>query len=155
MAQAQKLDIEKELTDAEAQSLSLGERFTQPRRKVFRKLLEANGPLKAYDIIGIVDEDNRPAKPPTIYRALEFLCRLGLVHKIESDSSYFVCSHHKHCDADTHVPMVMICQKCGKVFEDHVIALEDIMGRTAGARGFNIQKMMIEAHGVCADCEKA
>ncbi|MEK7660915.1 MAG: transcriptional repressor [Pseudomonadota bacterium] len=154
MAQAQILDIEKELAEAEAQSVSLGERFTLPRRKTYRKLLEAGRPLKAYDIIGIVDEDNRPAKPPTIYRALEFLCRLGLVHKIESDSSYFVCSHHRHCDAQSHVPLVMICIKCGKVFEDHVVALENIMSKNATARGFNIQKMMIEAHGICEDCEK-
>ena len=147
-----KMNIEKELASAEAQSISIGERFTEPRKRVLRKLLEAGGPLKAYDIIGIIDDDNRPAKPPTIYRALEFLCRLGLVHKIESDSSYFVCSHHHHCEAETHVPLVMICKKCGKVFEDHISALEDIMSKAATLRGFNIQKMMIEAHGICAEC---
>lgn len=147
------IEIEHALDSADAQSTAIGERFTAPRRKVMRKLLEAGAPLKAYDIIGIVDENNRPAKPPTIYRALEFLCRLGLVHKIESDSSYFVCSHHHHCEAQTHVPLVMICKKCGKVFEDHISALEDIMSKTANARGFSIQKMMIEAHGICADCQ--
>lgn len=146
------LDIEKELSAAEAQSLQLGERFTAPRRKVFRKLLEAQKPLKAYDIIGIVDENNSPAKPPTIYRALEFLCRLGLVHKIESDSSYFACSHHHHCQSNSHLPLVMICKKCGDVFEDHIIAIEDIIGQTATKRGFKVEKMMLEAHGLCSNC---
>ncbi len=147
------LDIEKEISAAEAQSSELGERFTAPRRMVFRKLLEAQKPIKAYDIIGIRDENDKPAKPPTIYRALEFLCRIGLVHKIESDSSYFACSHHHDCHSTSHLPLVMICQKCGNVFEDHIVAIENLIGETATKRGFKVAKMMLEAHGICKNCE--
>ena len=148
------IDIENEISAAEVQSLQLGERFTAPRRMVFRKLLEAQKPIKAYDIIGIKDDNDKPAKPPTIYRALEFLCRIGLVHKIESDSSYFACSHHHHCESSNHLPLVMICKKCGDVFEDHITAIEDIIGKTAIKRGFKVEKMMLEAHGICNDCSE-
>jgi|APTNR8051073442_1049403.scaffolds.fasta_scaffold04782_3 Fur family zinc uptake transcriptional regulator len=153
MSSTQELDLERELADAETLALNMGERFTLPRRKVYRRLLEAGGPLKAYDLIGVVDSDSHRAKPPTVYRALDFLCRLGLVHRIESDQSYFACNHHKQCDASSHVPLVFVCLKCGKVQERHVTALEEIISKTAIKRGFKVEKMMLEAHGICALCD--
>ena len=51
-------------------------------------LLEADGPLKAYDLIAAFGEGGEPAKPPTVYRALEFLERLGFAHRIESLNAY-------------------------------------------------------------------
>lgn len=147
--------IEKSLLRAEQKTKALGERFTAPRKMVMRKLLESNKPIKAYDLIGIQEDNGKAAKPPTIYRALEFLCRTGLVHKIESDSSYFVCTHSDHCDHDTHVPMVMICDKCGSVSEVHLIAVENMLADAASRSNFQIQKTLIETHGLCANCSVA
>lgn len=147
--------IDSALLRAEEKTKAIGERFTAPRRMVMKKLLEASKPLKAYDIIGIREENGSPAKPPTIYRALEFLCRTGLVHKIESDSSYFVCTHSDHCHYDTHVPMVMICDKCGSVSEVHLVAVEAMINETAQKTDFQITRTLIETHGTCANCRTA
>lgn len=149
------ISIIEAINNAEALSIAEGERFTAPRRKVLETILNAPNPLKAYDIIATVQEDGKPAKPPTVYRALDFLCRLGIVHKIESDATYFACSHHDHCHYDSHVPLVLICGKCGKAQEDHIRAIEDIIGKTAQSHNFKIEKMAVEVHGICETCQKA
>ena len=46
-------------------------------------LLESGEPVKAYDLIARFGEDGQPAKPPTVYRALDFLIENGLIHRIE------------------------------------------------------------------------
>src|SRR6476646_9999149 len=56
------------------------QRLTPIRRKVLQALAASHKPLGAYDIMGAVTGP-RPA-PITIYRALEFLIALGLVHRL-------------------------------------------------------------------------
>ncbi len=148
-------EIESQIEAARQLSLAQGERFTLPREQVFRFLLSHSVPQKAYEIIENISISDKSAKPPTIYRALEFLCRLGLVHKIESDASYFVCSHKNHCDQETHTPLVLICQFCNKVFERHIHAIENQIIAAANENDFLVTKTVIEAHGQCETCRKA
>ena len=72
------------LADAEARCGSDGQRLTAPRRRVLELLLTAPGPVKAYDLIGTFGAGGVAAKPPTVYRALEFLEKQGFAHRIES-----------------------------------------------------------------------
>ena len=57
--------------------MARSERLTNSRRRVLELLLEAGVPLKAYDLIATYSGDGEAAKPPTVYRALEFLERVG------------------------------------------------------------------------------
>ena len=79
------------LSDAEHRCMDIHERLTAPRRRVLELLLESDGPMKAYDLIAAYGEGGEPAKPPTVYRALEFLERLGFAHRIESLNAYVPC----------------------------------------------------------------
>jgi DNA-binding PadR family transcriptional regulator len=54
-----------------------GQRLTPPRRRVLEMLLKAGQPVKAYDLIAAFGDGGPPAKPPTVYRALDFLSKLG------------------------------------------------------------------------------
>src|SRR4051794_7709684 len=71
------------LARGEARALEGGQRWTPPRRRVFELLLQAGGPVKAYDLMADFS-DGAAAKPPTVYRALEFLESVGLAHRIAS-----------------------------------------------------------------------
>ncbi|OYW37449.1 MAG: hypothetical protein B7Z42_10080 [Brevundimonas sp. 12-68-7] len=57
------------------------------------------------DVIGRFHTDGHIAKPATVYRALEFLDRLGLLHRIASISSYVACSGYAH----RHTAAFLIC----------------------------------------------
>ena len=73
-----------ELNAAEARCGAADQRLTAPRRRVLELLLQAGQPVKAYDLIASFAIDGPPAKPPTVYRALDFLEKQGFAHRIES-----------------------------------------------------------------------
>ncbi|MGV3578917.1 Fur family transcriptional regulator, partial [Brevundimonas sp.] len=85
-------DIARALAAAEARCVDQGERMTAPRRRVLEMLLESGEAVKAYDLIARYGTDGVAAKPPTVYRALEFLEKTGMAHRIASISAYVACS---------------------------------------------------------------
>ena len=98
---------------AEQRCAETQERLTAPRRRVLELLLESNSPQKAYDLIAAFGAHGEPAKPPTVYRALEFLERLGFAHRIESLNAYVPC----RIDGQSHRAAFLICACCGAAEE--------------------------------------
>ena len=132
---------------AESRCAATQERLTAPRRRVLELLLEADGPQKAYDLIAAFGEHGEPAKPPTVYRALEFLERRGLAHRIASISAYVACSH----GADDHAAAFLICDCCGAA-QEIAAPLSDGLRHAAEGAGYVIDRTTIEAHGRCPEC---
>ena len=87
------------------------------------------------------------AKPPTVYRALDFLERRGLAHRIASISAYVACDHA----GPDHAAAFLICDCCGATAEVPSGAGAQL-STSADARGFVIQRATVEAHGLCAQC---
>ena len=135
---------------AEEIALAKGQRMTRIRRKVLRLLIEAGAPSKAYDLLGRLDGEGS-AKPPTIYRALDFLQELGLAHKIESLNAYVACGHASH----THSAMFLICDQCGRAEELHSEATSEALNGETQAAGFQLRRAVIEARGLCRLCQVA
>lgn len=135
------------LDAAEAACTADGERMTAPRRRVLDLLLQAGEPMKAYDLIARFGEDGQAAKPPTVYRALEFLERRGLAHRIASISAYVACSH----GADDHAAAFLICDCCGAA-QEIAAPLGDGLRKAAEGAGYAIDRTTIEAHGRCPEC---
>lgn len=141
-----------ELTDllarAEARSTAAGQRWTEPRRRVFEMLLKAATPVKAYDLIADFDE-NEPGstKPPTVYRALEFLEGLGLAHRIASLNAYVACAGGEA----VHAASFLICTCCGSA-EEFEPGVADIASTIARGHGFAPRATTVEVRGLCNDC---
>ena len=70
-----------------------GERFTELRGRVLELVWDSHRPIGAYAILERLKSDGRSAAPPTVYRALDFLMGVGLVHRIESLNAYVGCAH--------------------------------------------------------------
>ena len=139
--------VRRRVTEAEARCQADGERLTAPRRRVLELLIEAGEPMKAYDLIARFGEDGQAAKPPTVYRALEFLERRGLAHRIASISAYVACTS----GGRDHAAAFLICDCCGATQEvtgEQAISLT----RAASAAGYVISHTTIEAHGRCPAC---
>lgn len=140
-------DVETFLNDAEALVMRRGGRMTRIRRKVLRLLLESAEPAKAYDLLANLDGEGS-AKPPTVYRALDFLQESGLAHKIESLNAYVACGHTSH----THSAVFLICDQCGGAEELHAVATSDALIAETAAAGFQMTRAVIEVRGTCRDC---
>lgn len=140
--------LRRALVLAESRCERSQERLTSPRRRVLELLLEADAPLKAYDLIAAYGEAGAPAKPPTVYRALEFLERLGFAHRIESLNAYVPC----RLTGDPHSAAFLICDCCGAAEEFE----PDFAAELAAAetRGYEIRTVTLEARGLCPACRK-
>jgi len=140
--------LRRALSVAEVRCQEGQERLTPPRRRVLELLLGAHGPLKAYDLIAAYGEGGEPAKPPTVYRALEFLERLGFAHRIESLNAYVPC----RLSGAAHSAAFLICDCCGAAEEfepDFTAGLA-----AAEGRGYEILAVTLEARGLCPACRK-
>lgn len=126
-----------------------GTRLTDPRRRVLTLLAAAKTPLKAYDLIAKAGVDGGSVKPPTVYRALDFLCQIGIIHRIEQDATYVACSHVGH----GHLAALFVCDICHGVTEVHVDEIENQLSVAAQKTGFALVHLVIEGRGKCQTCQ--
>ncbi len=141
-------DRAEQIEEAEKRCAAAGESLTPLRRRVLELLLDQHGPAKAYDLLPLLDGE-KTAKPPTIYRALDFLVRMGLAHRIESLNAFVACG----VGACARSTIFLICEKCGGAEEfDAGHALVDLTD-AAKRDGFAIRRTMIEASGLCSTCQ--
>jgi Fur family zinc uptake transcriptional regulator len=135
------------LTAAEARCEAAGQRLTAPRRRVLELLLQSGQPVKAYDLIAGFGAGGEPAKPPTVYRALDFLSKHGFAHRIESLNAYIACGG----GSEGHAAAFLICDCCGRTREIEPVGAAEI-ARLAAGKGFTLTGLTVEAHGRCEDC---
>jgi Fur family zinc uptake transcriptional regulator len=139
--------LKAELKAAEARCAGADQRLTAPRRRVLELLLEAGQAVKAYDLIAAFGQDGAPAKPPTVYRALEFLEKQGFAHRIESLNAYVACSQ----GPEAHAAAFLICDCCGDTREVEPAGAEALLKLADGA-GYTVKVVTLEAHGRCSAC---
>ncbi len=144
--------VETALTSVEARCSAEGLRLTPVRRKVLEMLLQEHRALGAYAILDRLRDEGFGSQPPVAYRALDFLVQNGFVHKIERLNAFVACSH----PGRSHSPAFMICRKCDAVAEAQSAPAKGVLGAAARAAGFEIERTVVEAEGLCPDCtEKA
>ena len=124
-----------------------GERMTASRLRTYELILEASGPIKAYDVIDRFHPEGA-AKPPTVYRALGFLEQMGLIHRIESLNAFVACSTRDH----KHTAGFLLCECCGKSVEIAAPHVHDLEA-SASREGFKVHHITLEARGLCQDCQ--
>ncbi|KFD20953.1 zinc uptake regulation protein [Tatumella ptyseos ATCC 33301] len=136
---------------AEAQSLCLkrGVRMTPQRAEVLRLMAEEQGAISAYDLLDKLRISEPQAKPPTVYRALDFLLEQGFIHRVASNNSYVVCPHFEH---PSHTSVMLVCDNCASVSERHAEGVEHLIVTQAKQAGFVPRHSVIEAHGLCVKC---
>ena len=123
--------------------------LTRNQTLVYDALSQSEGPLSAYAILdGLRDHGIRA--PLQVYRALDKLLELGLVHRLESLNSFVACQHPE-CDA-RETMVFAICAKCGKVSELADDRLEAQLNALAATDDFTVQVATIELRGLCRDC---
>ncbi|RAP69833.1 ferric uptake regulator family protein [Candidatus Erwinia dacicola] len=140
---------EKILTQAEVICQQRSVRLTPQRLEVLRLMSEQNGAISAYDLLDLLRVSEPQAKPPTIYRALDFLLKQGFIHRVESTNSYVVCHHFED---PSHISAMLICDRCDSVSEQHADGVEDILKSLALKSDFTLGHSVIEAHGFCQMC---
>ncbi|TVO72518.1 transcriptional repressor [Sedimenticola selenatireducens] len=128
--------------------LGRGVRLTSQRRQVLEILCDHHKPMGAYDILDLLKVQLPSAKPPTVYRALDFLLEQGLVHRLESLNAYVGCIHPEH----PHASQFLICRDCGEVRELESRNVDRTLDSELKACGFKAESQVIEVTGRCLRC---
>ncbi len=139
------------LSQAEKLCQQRNVRLTPQRLEVLRLMTEQNSAISAYDLLDLLRVSEPQAKPPTVYRALDFLLEQGFIHRVESNNSYVVCHHFEEAQ---HSSAMLICDRCGAVNEQHAEGVEEILLALARNTGFALRHNVIEAHGLCTGCRE-
>lgn len=134
---------------AEARCSAAGERLTPARSAAYAELLACDRPVSAYELIALLEErQQRKIAPLTVYRHLDFLIRVGLVHRLESTQSYLPCDHPEH----THECQYLLCSSCGHADEVESKPLKSLLHEIADQRGFQPENAIVEIKGLCGSC---
>lgn len=140
--------VSQALADAERICLARGARLTDRRRRVLELIWQSHDVVTAYQLLETLQREDPKAKPPTVYRALEFLQDNGLVHRIESMNGFTRCEHPGHASTG----QFLICTTCGSVAELHAPKIAALLDSACREHGFVSHAATVEVRGRCKDC---
>ena len=122
--------------------------LTKNQSLVLEALRKAKQPVGAYELLDQLREHGLKA-PLQIYRTLDQLIELKIVHRLESLNAWTLC-----CDAEhDSTPVFAICNDCGDVKEYFDEALSRNIANISKQSGFVADRSIIEIHGRCDQCE--
>ena len=122
--------------------------LTKNQKIVFNLLQNSGEPLKAYAILENLKREGLKS-PLQVYRALDKLVELGIIHKIESQNSFIACSN-SNCASNT---AFTICRKCGDVKEiknNHLFEQVNDLGKK---NRLKVQRFNLEFYVDCNGCK--
>jgi len=145
------MQAERVIEDVEQRCARDQLRLTPTRRRVLELVLEADGPVKAYDLLDRLKSEQPNAAPPTVYRALEFLLEHRFIHRLETLNAFVSCFHPE----EKHQGQFLICERCGAVMEFAESGLAERLERIAREAEFRPERQVLEVYGTCALCRCA
>lgn len=148
--------IDQALTAAQQVCANNGARLTDLRKQVLLLIWQNHKPLGAYTLIDMLAEQSqRRISPPTVYRALDFLLDLGLIHRIHSLNAYTGCSNphsHQHAENKNSVSYFFICRNCHHTQEIIDAQLTASIDAASDTLAFTPQQHSLEVAGLCQEC---
>lgn len=126
--------------------------LTKNQSLVMNTLAQAHGPLSAYTILDELRDQGFRA-PLQVYRALDKLVELGLVHRLESLKSFVACQHPLCDGEENEMVLFTICERCGDVDEIVSNTLASAVKGLAQDIEFSLDNSVIELRGLCAGCK--
>ena len=127
-----------------------GRKLSRNQGQVLSCLRKAKAALSAYAILDRLRVSGI-SYPPTVYRALNDLIELGMVHRLQSRAAFVACDHGS-CNGKA---AFAICRECGKVVE---ISLSDKDERELLAltpKEMAAEQVTLEIAGLCKACRPA
>lgn len=116
---------------------------------VLRALRRSKRPLSAYQIMDHTTPKGVRA-PQQVYRALEGLSDLRLIHRIETLNAYLYCEHGPHAEEAAFA----VCSRCGRVDEISLAKMSPDLALSARKIGFALHSAHVELSGLCKSCQK-
>ncbi len=125
--------------------------LTPLRKDILSIMLSNKKPMGAYDILNKLKKKRPNAEPPTVYRVLDFLIGIQLIHRIEAQNTYVCCTHLAD-DKAIHKAILLLCNHCHKSYEFTDKYVFDAITKFAKTNNVGVDDALIEMKGVCQQC---
>ncbi|MBA2262562.1 MAG: transcriptional repressor [Solirubrobacterales bacterium] len=137
------------LERAHAALQAAGLRSGGGRELVLEELSAARCLRSAQELERTLADQGKPVSRATVYRTLETLHELALVHRVDTGSGVASFEpadpsgeHHHHT----------VCDRCGRVLTFADDELEAAIGRISDRLPFAVDRHDVVLRGACADC---
>jgi len=133
--------------DYRARMRESGFRVTPQRQLILDAICEGGGHTTLPDIYARVHAKAPDISRATVYRALDFFCKLGLVVAADIGGEHTVyeiagATRHHH----------LACRKCGKVEQIDLQTMEALFVTVEREQGFKVDMDHIVLLGICKRC---
>jgi Fur family zinc uptake transcriptional regulator len=125
------------------------QKLSRNQGQILSALRKAKEPLSAYAILDRVRVAGI-SHPPTVYRALNELIQLGMVHRLESRSAFVACDGACRGKA-----AFAICRQCGKVVEISLSDKDERILLALAPKEIAPEEITLEIAGLCDACRPA
>jgi Fur family ferric uptake transcriptional regulator len=134
------------MTDWQERLRGSGHRLT-PQRELVLAAVEALGHATPDEVYAEVRSHSSAINLSTVYRTLELLDELGLIHHAhltDRAPTYHSTSGHEHSH--------FVCRSCRRVISIGADDMEATLGPLAGRHGFVPDYGHLTVFGTCAEC---
>ena len=142
------------LSDINKRLIEQNYKLTSQRQLILDIFLKnQNKHLSAEDVHYIIKQQNSEIGLATVYRTLELLSELKVLHKIHFDDGKGRYEINQAND-ETHHHHHLICLDCHKVIEFEEDLLETLETLISKNSKFKIIDHQVKFHGYCEECQK-
>ena len=120
--------------------------LTEQQLLVLQIICAQNTAIAAHEILDNLKTINAKANRMTIHRALEYLNKVAVIHKISFNNTYVPCTH-----PEEHNCQLLVCIKCGRKIEFNSGEVFSALKKAGKIHEFMISTP-IEIMGYCNDC---
>ncbi len=128
-----------------------GIKWTALRERVFRQVATSHKPVSAYELMESLGKEGKRLAPVSVYRILDVLQGVGLVHRLESRNAFFACMTEHESARQT---VTLLCDGCERVTEVEAPEAYWAIGEACAGALFHPRATMIEVIGLCGDCRE-
>jgi len=128
--------------------MKISKSYNKNDQQALNVLKKHNKGLTAYHLLSELQK-TRNIKPMTIYRSLNSLQKMGIVHKSNQSKTYFVCNS---AGKNKHNPAVAVCKKCEKTEELNPNIFSKLFTNIKTKEKYNFSNFEIEISTICQKC---
>lgn len=141
--------IDAALQRARERCSDAGSRLTPIREAVLTLIWSSHQPLGAYGVLEQLPTLlGKRIQAPSVYRAIDFLLEMGLIHRLPSLNAFMGCPF----PGSEHSDVFLICRRCGSAAEISADSLNGLIIDTAEKTGFKVETQLVELGGLCPAC---
>jgi len=140
------MDVEQKMQWFRGRCVEAGLPCTHQRQVMYRALLEAADHPSPEMLYERVKRDIPSVSLGTVYRNIKTFLDNGLIGEVSL--------HHGslRLEANNTPHHHLVCRSCRKMFDLPAEQVEGIRLRESLPRGFQLERFVVEAHGLCAAC---